>query len=452
MAIAPGTRLGPYEVTALIGAGAMGEVYRARDSRLARDVAIKVLPASFATDAERLQRFETEARAAGALNHPNIVSVYDLGVSDGVPYVVEELLDGETLRQALARGPLPARRAVEIATQVARGLAAASDRGIVHRDLKPENLFVTRDGRAKILDFGLAKIRERAAASGSGDSLTEGVTATGMLLGTAGYMAPEQARGEPADHRSDLFALGVVMHEMLGGAKPFSRGSAVDTLHAILHSDPPELSGTPPALARIVSRCLEKEPTRRFQSAHDLAFALEALSDPSGVTPVPAMAAAPWAFAPLARIAGGVTLVAAVALGWFASSTREHKAPRFTRLTFRTGSISTARFAADGKSAVFDARWEGAAPEVFQVPFDFPASRPLGLVLRTLISVSSSNELALIRGLPAALEFLDGGMLERVSLSGGSPRAIVDTVLFGDFSPDGTNLAVVRFSDRHRLL
>src|SRR5512141_1494058 len=184
MAIAPGTRLGPYEVASLIGAGAMGEVYRARDARLARDVAIKVLPPSFAADAERLQRFETEARAAGALNHPNIVAVYDTGVADGVPYVVEELLDGETLRQVLARGPLSARRVLEYATQVAKGLAAANDRGIVHRDLKPENLFVTRDGRAKILDFGLAKIRAAATASASGDSLTEGVTATGMLLGT----------------------------------------------------------------------------------------------------------------------------------------------------------------------------------------------------------------------------------------------------------------------------
>jgi eukaryotic-like serine/threonine-protein kinase len=452
MAIAPGTRLGPYEITTLIGAGAMGEVYRARDARLARDVAIKVLPPSFAADAERLQRFETEARAAGALNHPNIVAVYDTGVADGVPYVVEELLDGETLRQVLARGPLSARRVLEYATQVAKGLAAANDRGIVHRDLKPENLFVTRDGRAKILDFGLAKIRATASASGSGDSLTEGVTATGMLLGTAGYMSPEQARGEPADHRSDLFALGVVMHEMLGGAKPFSRGSAVDTLHAILHSDPPELSGVPPALARMVSRCLEKEPTRRFQSAHDLAFALEALSDPSGVTPAPAAAVPARRSAPLGRILAGVAIVAAVALGWFAGSGRAPQAPRFTRLTFRTGNIGSARFLADGKSAVFDAQWDGAPPEVFQVPFDFPAARPLGLEMRGVMAVSPSNELALLRGKPPAPYFRDGGMLERMTLSGGSPRAIVDSVLTGDFSPDGSALALVRFSATHILL
>ncbi len=453
MAIAPGTRLGPYEVASLIGAGAMGEVYRARDARLARDVAVKVLPASFASDADRLQRFETEARAAGALNHPNIVAVYDLGVSDGVPYVVEELLDGETLRQVLARGPLSARRVIEYAVQVARGLGAANDRGIVHRDLKPENLFVTRDGRAKILDFGLAKITAKAAISGSEDSLTRGATATGMLLGTAGYMAPEQVRGEVADHRSDLFALGVVMHEMLGGARPFARDSAVDTLHAILHSDAPELSGVPPALARIVERCLEKEPTRRFQSAHDLAFALEALSDVSGVAPAPSLPGAPLKpGSPLARILGTLAIVLAVALGWFAGTGRGPKAPNFRRLTFRTGNIGAARFAADGKSAVFDAAWDGAAPEVFQVPFDFPAARSLELPVRALIAVSPTNELALIRGKSSPPYFNDGGTLERVTLSGGSPRAIVDSVVWGDFAPDGKTLAAVRFNASHMLL
>ena len=414
MAIAPGTRLGPYEILALIGAGAMGEVYRARDARLARDVAIKVLPASFATEPERLQRFETEARAAGALNHPNLVGVYDTGVADGVPYVVEELLEGETLRQALAHGPMAPRRVIDLAAQVARGLAAASDRGIVHRDLKPENLFVTRDGRAKILDFGLARVTTRAAASGSSeDSLTQGATATGMLLGTAGYMAPEQVRGEVADHRSDLFALGVVMHEMLGGAKPFSRGSAVDTLHAILHTDPPELTGVPPALARIVARCLEKEPTRRFQSAHDLAFALEALSDASGVTPMAAATrTAPAAGrVPVRRFTIGLALVAAVAAGWFAGSGRAPRAPSFRRLTFRTGSIADARFTADGKNAVYDAQWDGARPEVFQVPFDFPAERALALPFRQLLAVSPTNELALQRTSPVLPYFRNGGTL-----------------------------------------
>jgi Tol biopolymer transport system component len=453
MALSPGTRLGPYEISSLIGAGAMGEVYRARDARLARDVAIKVLPASFASDPERLQRFETEARAAGTLNHPNIVGVYDTGVADGVPYVVEELLDGETMRQVLARGRLPARRTIEFASQVAKGLAAANDRGIVHRDLKPENLFLTRDGRAKILDFGLAKMTVRPTVSGSGDSLTQGATATGMLLGTAGYMAPEQVRGEPADHRSDLFALGVVMHEMLGGARPFARDSAVDTLHAILHADPPELPGVPPALARIVTRCLEKEPTRRFQSAHDLGFALEALSDPSGVTPAPALGGPPVRrAAPLSRILAGLAIVLAAALGWFAASSRAPGAPSFRRLTFRSGNINNARFSADGKSAVFDAEWDGNPPELFQVPFDFPAARLLGLTTRALLAISASNDLALAHGSSTPPYFANGGMLERVTLSGGSPRAIVDSVLFADYAPDGSALALVRFSETHVLL
>ncbi len=452
MALTPGTRLGPYELLGPIGAGAMGEVWRARDPRLARDVAIKVLPASFASDAERLQRFETEARAAGALNHPNIVAVFDVGHEGGQPWVVEELLEGETLRQALAHGPLSPRRVLDVATQVARGLAAAHDRAIVHRDLKPENLFVTRDGRVKILDFGLAKMLPGGTPI-SGDSLTAQATASGMLLGTAGYMAPEQVRGEPADHRSDLFALGVVMHEMLGGARPFSRDSAVDTLHAILHSDPPELTGAPPALARIVSRCLEKEPMRRFQSASDLAFALEALSAPSGVTAAPELGAAP---APRARwvlpLAAGLAIVAAGALGWLAGASRAPRAPRFTRLTFRNGSLGSARFVPDGKNAVFDAQWDGAAPEVFQVPFDFPSARALDLAHRQLLAISRSNELALLRGTPEPPYFPNGGMLERSALSGGSPRAIVDTVTAGDFAPDGGSLALVRFSATHQIL
>ncbi len=451
MSLSPGTKLGPYEITAPLGAGAMGEVYRARDPRLARDVAIKVLPASFAADAERLQRFETEARAAGALNHPNIVAVFDLGVQDGLPYVVEELLDGETLRQALANGALGPRRTIEIAAQVARGLAAAHDRGIIHRDLKPENLFVCRDGRVKVLDFGLAKLLPQGKAA-SGDSLTAEVTASGMLLGTAGYMAPEQARGAPADHRSDLFALGVVMHEMLGGAKPFSRGSAVDTLHAILHSDPPELSGVPPALTRIVQRCLEKEPARRFQSASDLAFALDALSDPSGTTAAPVLPAAPRRRFPVAWVVGAVAVLIAAAGGWLAASSRAPSAPRFTRLTFRNGSLGQARFLPDGKNAVFDAQWDGRAPEVFQVPFDFPAARSLGLVPRSLLAVSPGGELALDRGRPTPPYFPLGGMLERVGVSGGSPRAIVDSVNWADFAPDGQALAVVRFDATHALL
>jgi serine/threonine protein kinase len=316
-----GSKLGPYEILAPLGAGGMGEVYRARDARLGREVAIKVLPAAVASDADRLRRFAQEARAAGALNHPNLLAVYELDVHEEAPFLVCELLEGETLRDRLRRGTLPPRRAVEVGAQVARGLAAAHDQGILHRDLKPENLFLTRDGRAKILDFGLAKLL--GEEPGERDTLTAPVTAAGALPGTAGYMSPEQARGLPLDARSDLFAFGVVLYELLAGCNPFRRDSRVETLHAILHDEPPELStvvaALPPALERIVDRCLAKDPEARFHSAHDLAFALESLSgasDPTGSgvglhgrhRSLPAFL--PWSLAALAVLAAlGIALL-----------------------------------------------------------------------------------------------------------------------------------------------
>ena len=282
LTLSPGARLGPYEVVSPIGAGGMGEVYRARDARLNRDVAIKVLPASFSNDPDRLRRFEQEAKAAGALNHPNIVAVYDVGSHDGAPYVVSELLEGETLREVLAGGGLPPRRAADYALQMAQGLAAAHDKGIVHRDLKPENLFVTKDRRLKILDFGLAKLVAPESVSGP---VTEAPTATagtepGVVMGTLDYMAPEQARGTSADARSDIFAFGAILYEMLSGQRAFRRDSAADTISAILKEDLPGFGAVrrdiPPELDRIVRHRLEKKPEHRFQSAHDLAFAFSA--------------------------------------------------------------------------------------------------------------------------------------------------------------------------------
>jgi eukaryotic-like serine/threonine-protein kinase len=290
MTLPAGSKLGPYEILAPLGAGGMGEVYRARDTRLGREVAVKVLPASFSQDADRLRRFEQEARAASALNHPNILTIHDVGQQDGAPYVVTELLEGDTLRGRLAGGPMSPRRALEHALQIARGLAAAHDRGIVHRDLKPENVFVTRDGRVKILDFGLAKLTEPAGVS-SQTNLPTAAPATdpGIVLGTLGYMAPEQVRGKPADARSDLFAFGAILYEMLAGRRAFHGDTAADTMSAILTKEPPELSATnrsvSPGLDRVVRHCLEKDPERRFHSAHDLAFDLEALSDASGPLP-----------------------------------------------------------------------------------------------------------------------------------------------------------------------
>jgi tetratricopeptide (TPR) repeat protein len=283
MHLSTGARLGPYEILSAVGAGGMGEVYRARDTRLDRDVAIKVLPPDLATNAERLTRFEREAKATAALSHPNILAVHDVGTHDGVPYLVEELLDGESLRQRLAQGAIPVGEAVAIAVQVAHGLAAAHGRHIVHRDLKPENVFLTRDGTVKILDFGLAKLVE-GAPDGDADTLTHaptGATALGRVLGTVAYMAPEQARGMPVDHRADIFAFGVVLHEMVAGQRPFSGETATDTIAAILKEEPlPLPEGVPLALQAVVTQCLAKRPEQRFSSAHDLALALQAASRP----------------------------------------------------------------------------------------------------------------------------------------------------------------------------
>ena len=279
VSVKPGTRLGDYDIQKLIGAGGMGEVYSARDTRLARDVAIKVLPSFLKYHPDRLRRFEQEAQAAAALNHPNILAVYQMGSYQDVPYLVSELLEGTTLREEIRRGPLPWRAAIEYGVQIAHGLAAAHQRGIAHRDLKPENLFLTKVGRVKILDFGLAKLIDAPRGAGPGGAITE----AGLVMGTAGYMAPEQVRGEAADYRADFFAFGAVLYEMLTGKRAFQKPNSAETMSAVLNEDPPGISqiapATPPALQRVVRRCMEKNREQRFQSASDLAFALEALSD-----------------------------------------------------------------------------------------------------------------------------------------------------------------------------
>ncbi len=287
MPLTPGTILGQYEIRSPLGAGGMGEVYRAHDTRLDREVAIKVLPESLTADPERLRRFEQEARAAAALNHPNILAVYQMATHEGVSYMVSELLDGETLRERLTRGPIPLRKAIDYAVQIAHGLAAAHDKGITHRDLKPDNLFATKDGRVKILDFGLAKLAQPRDASGAEATIAEG-TEPGLVMGTVGYMSPEQVRGKMADHRSDIFAFGTILYEMVTGRQTFRKPTSAETMTAILNEDPPSISqvtaATPPGLQRVAHRCLEKNPEQRFQSASDMAFALEALSD-AGMTP-----------------------------------------------------------------------------------------------------------------------------------------------------------------------
>jgi Tol biopolymer transport system component len=453
MSVSAGSRLGPYEILSPVGAGGMGEVYRAKDPRLGRDVAIKVLPASFSNDPDRLRRFEQEARAAGLLNHPNITAVYDIGSHDGAPYVVTELLEGETLRSRLAVGPLSTRKVLDYAIQIARGLAAAHEKGIVHRDLKPENLFVTKDGRVKILDFGLAKLKQAESGGSEETNLPTGTVGTepGVVLGTMGYMSPEQVRGRPADPRSDIFSFGAILHEMLSGRRAFQGDTAADTITAILTKEPPDLSSTNrdvhPGLDRIVRHSLEKNPEERFHSASDLAFDLEALSGISTPSAVTTSAAARIRrrniIGPIA-IAAGVAV--ALALGFvLGRQTGTNPPPSFHQLTFRRGEIVSARFAPDGQTILYAAAWDGKPIEVFQNRRERPESRPFGLVGADVLSISRSGEIAVSLNRHVSGAFTRTGMLAQMGMAGGgAPREILDDVQWADWGPDNKSLAVVR--------
>jgi Tol biopolymer transport system component len=422
----------------------MGEVYRARDSRLERDVAIKVLPTRLSDDPVALARFEREAKAVAALSHPSILAIFDFGSADGISYAVTELLQGETLGARLAHGPLPVRKAVEYAIQIALGLGAAHQKGIVHRDLKPENLFLTNEGRVKILDFGLARQTPLPIGDTSSPTVT-GYTEPGTVLGTVGYMSPEQVRGLPADARSDIFSFGAVLYEMLSGRRAFKGDSAADTMHAILTADPPELPETnqslPPALKRIVRHCLEKRPEQRFHSADDLAFDLEALSGSSGTTAALVRRDGIRA----KRVASAFALLAVgIAIGMLAERTlgtrQRTEAPRYHRLTYERGGIEQARFAPDGNTVVYSAAWRGEPMGVFTLRPDSRESRPLGLSKTWVFAVSSTTELAV--GVNESDDCC-GTRLSRVPLAGGSPRQVLDGVSWADWSPDGSDLAVV---------
>ena len=446
-ALGRGTRVGPFEIAEVIGAGAMGEVYRARDTRLERDVAIKVLPAAVAADADRVRRFEQEARAASALNHPNIVAVYDTGWHEGVPYIVTELLEGETLAERMSRGSLPLRRALECALQISSGLVAAHERGIVHRDLKPANLFLTSQGAVKILDFGVAKLAPAAPDA------PDAATTPGLVIGTVGYMSPEQVRAGAVDIRSDQFSLGCVLYELLTGRPPFQRASAAQTMAAVLEDDPAPLSETnlrvPRAIGWVVERCLAKEPGDRYASTRDLARDLELslgrlseLTQSAGPMPQRRSAARWWR-----ALAAAAVLAGAVGLTWWWAR-RDRPAPvtgaapppavAAVRYLTHTGRDASPAASPDGHTIAFSARrdgrrriWLKQVATGSEAPLtdgddDFPRFAPDG---SSILFARSEQR---------------GVSLYRVALVGGEQRKVVDDALYGDFSPDGRRIAFVR--------
>ena len=450
MTLSAGTRLGPYEVLSPLGAGGMGEVYRARDTRLDRLVAVKVLPQHLAKDGDALARFEREAKAVAALNHPNILGVHDFATQGDTSYVVMELLEGESLRARLERGPLAPRKATELATQMAEGLAAAHEKGVVHRDLKPENLWITKEGRLKILDFGLAK--QVGATGARSDSYAPTAapspghkTENGMILGTLGYMSPEQVRGESVDARSDIFSFGVVLYEMLTARRAFARDSAGDTLAAILRDDPPEMEGAskpiPPGLQQIVSHCLEKEPAHRFRDAHDLAFALGNITD--GVSPVtaPRNRRTILLWAALAVI----PILAAVLTGLVYQRVSSPP-PSFKRLTFFRGTLDRAAFANHGQTILYSAQVNGQPSSLYSLSKGAAEPIQLGPPGTHLLSVSAGNDLLVLRN---ARIWAEGnqGTLAQTTQAGTGLREIAERVIMADWAPDGQTYAVERFSN-----
>jgi len=457
MTLVAGTRLGPYEVLGPLGAGGMGEVYRARDERLSRSVALKVLPGEISADKSRLERFEKEARAASSLNHPNIVTIYDIGSSESVAYIAMELVEGRTLRELLVSGPIALRRLLSLSAQVADGLAKAHSAGIVHRDLKPENLMVTRDGFVKILDFGLAKLVPAGFESSEGSHLatvTRG-TEPGTVLGTVGYMSPEQASGHPVDFRSDQFSLGAILYEMATSKRAFDRPTAVQTLSAVIQDEPEPVSAaapkTPASLVWIIERCLAKDPEERYGSTKDLARDLSALRDhASGISVSAVGQPAPRRFRPSrALFAGAISASVALAvLTFFAGqrmqARRDREAPRpMTRtLTFRRGFLTGARFAPDGQTIVYSAAWVGKPSEIFTTRVGSSDSRPLGIFPAGILAISSTGEMAISLGCENRWEPCFG-TLARVPLAGGTPREVLDNVGSADWSPDGKELAAI---------
>jgi eukaryotic-like serine/threonine-protein kinase len=447
-----GQLVGHYRILEKIGAGGMGEIFRARDERLGRDVALKLIRPASSDNPDHLRRFEQEARAAAALNHPNIVAIYDVGFEGTTPYIVSELLEGKTLRQRLLEGKIPTRQAADYALQIVQGLIAAHDRHIVHRDLKPENLFLTEDGRIKILDFGVAKLQIPDEESRSIEQLTT-VTKSGAVIGTVAYMSPEQLRGKSVDHRSDIFSFGAILYEMLAGCRAFRGETEVDTMTAVLREDPPEANleqaEIPAGYRDVIKHCLEKEAENRFQSAKDLAFALQTLSGSSpvrisGPAPRPRTRVLPWA------------IVAVLALALLPLGIEQLRPlappPAYHRLTFEAGTIYAARFAPDGQSIVYSAAWNGKPVQLFSTVGNSLLAQSISVTDANLLAISHTNELALVsHGTHTGqLETIDG-MLAVAPLAGGSPREVLPDVRWADWGPSG-KLAVVHHVEGHSRL
>jgi len=442
-----GQLVGHYRVLEKIGEGGMGEVFRARDERLGRDVALKLIRPAFSNSPDQRRRFEQEARAAAALNHPNIVAIYDVGFEGATPYIVCELLQGRILRDHLSAGSIPISNASDYALQIANGLTAAHERHIVHRDLKPENLFVTHDGRVKILDFGVAKQQPPTGDKRAIETLTT-VTKAGTVVGTYAYMSPEQLRVKPVDHRSDIFSFGAILYEMFSGCRAFRGETDVDTMTAILREDPPEAnfehSATPAPYRDIVRHCLEKEPEKRFQSARDLAFALQTLSGGSSLK-LASLRQKRW---PALSWTVAAVLGLAVVLLTFAAFLRAPSPPpSYRRLTSDSGTVYSARFSPDGRSIVYSAAWNGKPVQLFTTVGDSLLTQPLNLTSASLLSISPKNELAVVvSGTHSGqLETIDG-MLAFAPLAGGSPKEVLADVRWADWNQSG-QLAVVHYVD-----
>ncbi len=417
-------------------------------------------PHRFRQDADRLRRFEQEARAAGVLNHPNITAVYDIGTHEDAPYVVQELLEGETLRTALSGGKMAQRKAIDYALQIAHGLAAAHEKGIVHRDLKPENLFVTNDGRVKILDFGLAKLTHERGQSPTRRACRRRPARTepGVVLGTLGYMSPEQVKGKPADARSDIFSFGAILYEMLSGRRAFHGDSAAETMSAILREEPPDLSVTnqsiSPGLERIVRHAIEKNPEQRFHSAHDVAFALEALSGLSVPRLEPSTAKVRGRSRSLAALAAvAVALAAGLLAGRVIWKRGPATIPSFKRLTFGRGPIYSARFASDGQTIVYSASWDGAQdPQLYSVRAESPESLRLTLPPGRVDSISGNGEMLIVNILHRSVGYARTGTLSQAPMSGSASRDLLEDVGHAAWAPDGKTIAVVRAPEWHYRL